>query len=369
MIVANLLLLWIVAEHARAFWRVWRVQLAKGLGADRTDALWTLGLVGALGVPFWLLYSSRMLPMENGKIMSGGSCWADLPIHMHIAESFLQGRNQDVSFTDMHSPVFAGEKMYYPFLPDFHAAVMKRLGGSLRDGFLVPGFLMACALWAFLFLLSARVTRSRLGGLLAVALTIGAGGMGGIHMWARDGWSSAVRQDTAQNDVTGDGKVFWFAFAPHVLLPQRGANFAYPMVLLVLLLVWRATDGAARLSIASKRALLVHAAAFAATLPLVQAHAFLGVGLMVAVLALLDAPKWLSDARLALAWGVAGLTAVVVGGPQMAMFRGQVEHGAGGSFIKFGWIYLNHDVGRESERGGGHACVSACACCVHRPSI
>ena len=32
----------------------------------------------------------------NGEIYSGGSCWSDLPIHMQMAESFLQGRNQEV---------------------------------------------------------------------------------------------------------------------------------------------------------------------------------------------------------------------------------------------------------------------------------
>jgi hypothetical protein len=83
---------WIVAEHWRGFWRNWRTLLAKGLGADRTDFLFAVSAVGALSLVFWPLYSSRMIPEHDGKVWSGGSCWADLPIHMHIAESFLQVR-------------------------------------------------------------------------------------------------------------------------------------------------------------------------------------------------------------------------------------------------------------------------------------
>jgi hypothetical protein len=37
-----------------------------------------------------------------------GATWADLPIHLHIANAFVHGRNRVVYFNGMHSPVFAG---------------------------------------------------------------------------------------------------------------------------------------------------------------------------------------------------------------------------------------------------------------------
>ena len=94
MILSNLFILWVVGEHYASFWRSWKTLLAKGLGADRTDFFVAMATVGVLSLIFWPLYSSRMIPEENGNIMSGGSCWADLPIHMHIAESFLQVRRR-----------------------------------------------------------------------------------------------------------------------------------------------------------------------------------------------------------------------------------------------------------------------------------
>lgn len=108
LIIANLLMAYLVGSRLTAFTAEMRRRFARGLASERGDALVAAALTGIGSLIFWPLYSTRMIPEENGRIFSGGSCWADLPIHMHIAESFLSGRNQDVSWGDMHSPVFAG---------------------------------------------------------------------------------------------------------------------------------------------------------------------------------------------------------------------------------------------------------------------
>jgi len=65
-----------------------------------------MAVAGAILTP---LYATRMLKEEGpGRVFSGGSCWADLPMHMTVAESFINGRNQDVSWSQMVSPIFAG---------------------------------------------------------------------------------------------------------------------------------------------------------------------------------------------------------------------------------------------------------------------
>ncbi len=53
--------------------------------------------------------SRYLVEDEYGQVWTGGSTYADLPIHMHMANSFLFGRNRVVFFNGMHSPVFAGE--------------------------------------------------------------------------------------------------------------------------------------------------------------------------------------------------------------------------------------------------------------------
>jgi hypothetical protein len=352
-------MIYVVYEHIPGFRaRIGPVLAAAFAGGSadggRTDTLLGAVVAGLASVLFVPLYSSRFIPEHDGKVWSGGSCWADLPIHMHMAESFLNGRNQDVSWGGMHSPVFAGEPMAYPFLPDFHAAVLVRLGTTLRWGMMLPGLLLAVSLMVFLFTFSVRLTRSRLGGLLAILIAVGAGGMGGINLSMRDGFSSALNQDTAQNDVAGDGKIMWFAFIPHVLLPQRGATFAYPMVLLVLTLVWVATDmrKEAALVHSERRTMLLLAGAFAGSLPLIQAHSFIGLACIIGVIFLLDAHKWVADPRLLVSWGWAGVVAVGIGYPQMGLFKHQVESGHGGHFLNIQWWFKNHDFGRQGGLSG-----------------
>jgi hypothetical protein len=159
-----------------------------------------------------------------------------------------------------------------------------------------------------------------------------------------------MHNDVVQHDHTGEWKHLWFAFVPHILLPQRGGTFAYPLAVFSLLLVWLATDPEDRppgaqqeqkikLDYAARASLLIHAGAVASMLPLVQAHAFIGVGCIIAIIALGDAHKWLADTRLLPGWTAAGVTTIALAGPQMTMFMKTVTKGAYGHFLSYGWLY------------------------------
>ena len=305
------------------------------------------------------LYDTRMLKPEGedgGKIFSGGSCWADLPLHMTMAESFLHGRNQDVSWSQMVSPLFAGESLAYPFLPDFHAAVLVKIGTDLRWAFLITGLPLCLSLVALLYTFSLRLSRSPLAAVLAVLLVFGTGGMGGWSLSASKGFSWALTQDVAQNNAAGEGKVVWFAFLPHVVLPQRGATFAYPLSLVIFTLVWVATSwgrsAPSTLTTNARSSLLITAGALAGALPLVSAHAFLAIGVIIGTYALLDAHKWLAMPRLAASWVIAGVVCLAEAIPQLRQFSKHVGGGAGGKFLQYGWWFVNHDSGRDGGIGG-----------------
>jgi len=334
-----------------AYRRAWGALRAKRSLVDGDDAV-ALILAAAIALPLWSLYSSRMIPEGGGgRMLSGGSCYGDLPIHMQIAESFLVGCNVEMSWGGLRSPIFWPEPLTYPFLPDFHAAVLVRAGATMSEAFRVPGFAMALALCVMLYYFSLRITRSRLGAVIAVALTVFAGGLGGPRWIAAKGWAEASFSDVVQHDHTGEWKHLWFAFIPHILLPQRGGTFAYPIAVLCLLLVWLGTEpevrhvGTAqeqrmRLGYAERTSLLVHAGAFAGMLPLVQAHAFIGIGIIIATTALMDAHKWLADPRLLPGWAAAGAVTLITAGPQMTLFAHTVTAGAYGHFLTYGWLFM-----------------------------
>ena len=97
--------------------------------SEATGAVWTGLLVAVAGVLSYPLWDSHMLTTkEDGSVWTGGSCWADFPIHLHISNSMLHGRNKVMSFSSMHSPIFADRPMTYPYLPDFHAAALVWMG-------------------------------------------------------------------------------------------------------------------------------------------------------------------------------------------------------------------------------------------------
>lgn len=338
-------------------------------------------VMGCLTYP---LYHMRMIREVDGGLISANSCYGDLPIHMQIANSFLIGGNQNMSWGNLESPIFAKMPLTYPFLADFHAAIFVRLGGTLRMGFLYPGFLMTCSLWALLAAFTTRVSKSKFGALLGLFLTIGAGGLGGPRWIWEKGWATAMSNDVVQHDWVSEWIHLWFAFIPHILLPQRGGNFAYPIVVLVFLLIWIGTDEQAApnskspphsnaslpgtnpltrtrsqqkvfFSFSSSRNqyrslasgvdspipsdLLPYAGIFTAMLPLIQAHSFIGIGIIVAFVALLDFHKWLRNPSILRNWILAGVLVVVLAGPQTLLFRKTVEEGAYGSFFTYGWLF------------------------------
>lgn len=264
---------------------------------ERKTLTYFLPLVLTSAAAGFQLYSSRYINEdEDGNVWTGGATWADLPIHLHIANAFVHGRNRVVYFNGMHSPVFAGEAMKYPFLPDFHAAFLVKAGASMRDAMFIPGWLLFVSFVALLFLLNRRVLGSLAGAsadraaLLSVLLVLFAGGFSGIATLFDSGFSKIV---SGGADPIGDwpgapGTVVWFGFLAHVMLPQRGATFAYPMVCFVLLATWVAVHNRRTSTVAAFRSILCFAAVCAGSLPLVQAHALMGIAFFVGALFLLD---------------------------------------------------------------------------------
>ena len=86
--------------------------------------------------------------------------------------------------------------------------------------------------------------------------------------------------------------------------------------------------------------------------PVVSAHAFLAIAVIIGTYALLDAHKWLAMPRLAAAWVIAGVVCLAEALPQLRQFSKHVGAGAGGKFLQFGWWFVNHDSGRAGGLTG-----------------
>jgi hypothetical protein len=235
----------------------------------------------------------------------------------------------------MQSPIFADRPLTYPYLPDFHAAVMVWHGASLRQVYFATGFLSLLSLVGLVFSWGTRVTGSRIAAVVGVFVLITLGGVGGLNLLTSEGYDRVLELDPIQDDMVDGthrgGAVFWFAFLPHIFLPQRGATLAYPMIMVVVLALWQAmkpspSAAAPSLSLSERRSLLMFCAVLCALLPLVQAHAFAAMAVFVGTAFLLDAHAWVADLDVLLqAWVPAGFVACVVFAPQWLVFGRMVD--------------------------------------------
>ena len=128
--------------------------------------------------------------------------------------------------------------MHYPFIPDFHMAAVEASGSTMREGAWITGAMLFSALAANMLFLTNRLTHNPIAGLLSVLFIIGAGGIGGFGIVYKDGFGGIIWGDPIQDSGDGKGDVWWFGFLNHVLLPQRGATWAYPLCIFVLQVMW-----------------------------------------------------------------------------------------------------------------------------------
>lgn len=198
--------------------------LAESLRSRSVASLALELLPFALLVPLQLAVTyvmhTHLLFEKNGNIMTGGNCYADLPFHLSVLNSFLYGKNSaDFSMFRMSEVIFDGHRIVYSLIPDYYSAVLVRAGLSTRWALLVPSVILAWAFPAVLYCNSVRLTKSRMAGVAAVYLTILCGG-----------------------DWDYSNPTFWLFFVQDIFLPQRSAMFAYTTLLASLTCLWIGMD-------------------------------------------------------------------------------------------------------------------------------
>ena len=93
-------------------------QLAPYIAALATIAAWFC----------YIFYTHTLGQWDNGFFV-GGSTYGDMPFHLNVINSYLHGINRHASILDGYRAVFfADAKLVYPFIPDWHIAVL--VGGG-----------------------------------------------------------------------------------------------------------------------------------------------------------------------------------------------------------------------------------------------
>lgn len=346
----------------RAITQRWHREWRDLLDPRARRRLIALAAITSCAIAFFAALFAHSLQVDRaGNLVAGfPTVWADWSQHLTTATSFAVGQN-----LPPRNPLFSGETLRYPFLPDFQSATLLTLGASLPAALALPGAALAVVVTLLLVVLAVRLGATLAVGSVAAAICIVGGGLGFVgvfsdacteHGFAASSCSTAAllshpgtlvaslpqlpavvsAQPRAYDglmtppDRQALGNQQWYTPLFDWWLPQRTILYGFAGGLSVLLLAiaaarepgrdWR-TWGLAGVVLG--------------LMPLIHIHTLLAVGLVLVVLALRDRrPGWL----------VLFTLAAVLATPRLAELAAG-PHGtaaAGNLFptVEPGWMYL-----------------------------
>lgn len=253
--------------------------------------------------------------------------YADLALHMGIINGFVFGEN----FSLQH-PAMAGVKLTYPFIVDFHAALLVKLGLSLSTALFLQNMFIAFALVTLFVWFARQLTRSQAAGWLALVLLFFNGGLGWTMLFREaqttPGGLSALLANLPHDYSSFENLyrfnnclIYWF-------VPMRSMLLATPMLSAVWIL-WLETLRRWRTEPEKKQnRILAAAGIITGLLPLVHAHSYVALMASASILALIF-KRWRE-------WAVFMVIAVALAIPQILL----VTAGAHVHVDKFfGWEF------------------------------
>ncbi len=187
---------------------------------------------------FLFFFERAMLISPEGEILTGGSNnLGDLPYHLGAIFAFTDGPPFPPD-----NPNFAGTKFTYPFVADLAAAMLLKLGGSIRDIMLTQNLALAMSLLVIVDDLITRMVNDRLAGRIAPFLLFLSGGLGFIWFWGDySGQAKGFVEFlwSLPKDYTISDDFRWGNSLVTLFLTQRGILMGLPLTLIIIGVLWR----------------------------------------------------------------------------------------------------------------------------------
>lgn len=246
----------------------------------------------AIAILLGKVFAGAAYQNEDGIFTAVTNNLGDLPLHLQVISSFVQGQN-----FPPQDPTFAGVRFAYPFLCDVLTAMLVRAGAGIISAMWLQNMVLALALTGLMHYWTVLLTRSRAAGFIAPLLVLFSGGLG----WT---WILMELHSTAgglftllgnlQHDYTimPESILRWGNSLTTLFVPQRSILFGMPLALVIFCQWWCVVGNnsdAAGDERHEQRARWRMAAsgAMAGLLPLIHAHTFLvviGIGACLAVI-------------------------------------------------------------------------------------
>ncbi len=198
------------ARHGRDVPATWRDGWRELVAPSRRPHLAGLAAVAAVSsLIFGLLFAHTLTVDSAGNLNAGfETVWADWSQHLTTASSFAVAHN-----VPAQNPLFSGQDLRYPFLPDFQSATLMTLGASPAVALALPGALLAVCITLLIVVVAVRLGCGLGAGALAAAICFIGGGLGFTGILA----DACVHHGFASSQCTWSGLVAHPADIPAIV--------------------------------------------------------------------------------------------------------------------------------------------------------
>lgn len=183
------------------------------------------------GIFFFSLFWHSSLRIKSDGYYTAPYTYGDLALHTTIINYFAQQND----FSLQH-PLLSIDSIKYPFLLNFHSAILVRLGLSIQLILIMVGVMTMLSTFALIFEFAAKLSRHNAVPWIAAILYIFNGGFGWLLVLKETGnWSNLVTVlQKLPFDYTNiePRQLFWTNITTTHVLPQRGFMIGLAVVML-----------------------------------------------------------------------------------------------------------------------------------------
>ena len=257
--------------------------------ADR-NRLFTLLAVSTFILWCYLLHTHTIRPETGAGLYTGQSTYGDMCMHL----GFITSIAQQGAFPP-HYSLFPHTKLAYPFLNAAISSSIYIWGTSLRWAYILPMLTAFAQIIGSIYLIAHTILGSKVKAVLSYIFFIFNGGFGFIYFTGLAKSSGLGFSDIFTGYYTTptnlvDFNIRWANVIADIFIPQRASLFGYALLFPCIWLLYQAVWN-------SKDRYFVYAGIFAAALPMVHTHSFLGIGLISAAWLLLYLYRNVSDSK------------------------------------------------------------------------
>ncbi len=228
----------------------------------------------------YLLHTHTIRPTDYAGLYTGQSTYGDMCMHLGFITSIAE---QGV-FPPYYS-LFPKTKLAYPFLNAAISSSIYIWGASLRWAYILPMLTAFIQIMGSIYILADTILASRAKSVLTYIFYIFNGGLGFVYFTGLVERCSLCFPDIFSGYYTTptnlvDFNIRWANVIADIFIPQRASLFGYAMLFPCIWLLHQAVWS-------GKKRYFIYAGIFAAALPMVHTHSFLGIGLISAAWLLL----------------------------------------------------------------------------------